>query len=358
MIHFDSITEIVYLVVAIVLAFVITLLATPFAKKLAFKTGAVSEPNERSMHTKAMPLAGGAAIVIGFMITIIIIGLLQGDFERAHFISFVGGGLLISLVGYLDDIYDLNAKIKLFFQILAALIVVFSGMNIEVLTWPFVLGGVAQLGPTINKVATVIWIIGITNALNLIDGLDGLATGISSIASLALLFISIVYGNPIAILVTATLAGACLGFLPHNFNPASIFMGDTGSTFLGFILAVVSIEGLIKSYTAIALVIPIIILGLPIFDTSFAIIRRLATGKPVMMADRGHLHHRLVDKGYSHKRAVVMLYVVASGFGIAGILIALDDILFAGMIIGLILIFWVLDYMFTQRKKDKRSDEA
>jgi hypothetical protein len=216
-----------------------------------------------------------------------------------------------------------------------------------------------QLGPSINKIATVVWIVGITNAVNFMDGLDGLATGISSIASLCMMFIAIIYGDPISVLLTAALAGACLGFLPHNFSPASIFMGDTGSTFLGFTLAVISAESLLKSYTAITWVIPIIILGLPIFDTSFAIIRRLANGKSPMQADRGHLHHRLVDKGYSHRRAVLTLYVVASGFGIAGILMALNDMPLALVIIGLILLFWFVDYLYTtHKKKNSQSIEV
>lgn len=351
----SDLNQVFYLLGAFVIAFVVSLLVTPYSKKLAIKVGAIDVPKARSSHTINTPLAGGTAIVAGFIISIAFVGAIEGSLDGKYFISLIGGGLLISGLGFLDDIYDLSAPIKLFVQILAALIVVLSGITIDVLTWPFVMGGTLQLDPSVNKIATVIWIVGITNAVNFMDGLDGLATGISSIASLCMMFIAIIYGDPISVLLTAALAGACLGFLPHNFSPASIFMGDTGSTFLGFTLAVISAEGLLKSYTAITWVIPIIILGLPIFDTSFAIIRRLANGKSPMEADRGHLHHRLVDKGYSHRRAVLTLYVVASGFGIAGILMALNDMSLALVIIALILIFWVTDYLYTSKKKKKRD---
>jgi len=352
-----DINSFIYLALAFVIAFVISLLATPFSKKLAIKVGAVDVPKARSVHITPTPLAGGTAIVAGFIISIAVVGTIQGSISIGYYTSLIGAGLLITLVGFLDDIYDLKPSIKLFFQILAALIVVMSGITIDVLTWPFIMGGVIQLSPSINKIATVIWIVGITNAVNFMDGLDGLATGISIIASVCLMLIAIIYGDPLSILLTAALAGACLGFLPHNFSPASIFMGDTGSTFLGFTLAVISVEGLIKSYTAITLVIPIIILGLPIFDTSFAIIRRIASGQSPMKADRGHFHHRLVDKGYSHKRAVIFLYVIAGGFGIAGILLSLNDLLLASVIIGLILVFWIFDMTMTSRRK-KRLDQA
>lgn len=349
----NDLNQIFYLLGAFVIAFLVSLFATPQAKKLAIKLGVIDIPKDRSSHKEPTPLAGGTAIVIGFIVSIAVIGLIEGSMLPRYYIALIGGGLLISALGFLDDMYDLNAPLKLFVQILAALIVVMSGIKIDVLSWPFVVGGTLQLSPTFNNIATVIWIVGITNAVNFMDGLDGLATGISSIASLCMMFIAIIYGDPISVLLTAALAGACLGFLPHNFNPASIFMGDTGSTFLGFTLAVISAEGLLKSYTAITWIIPIIILGLPIFDTSFAIIRRLADGRSPMSADRGHLHHRLVDKGYSHKRAVIVLYIVASGFGIAGILLAMNDVALAISIIVLILIFWIVDYVWSSRHKKK-----
>ncbi len=341
-------------IIGFAIAFLITLFMTPLSKKFAFKIGAVAVPNERSMHQEPMPLAGGTAIVLGFAITVTLLAPIMKDFHIQNYIGLIIGSILITFVGLLDDVYNLNARIKLFFQILAALIVVYSGMTIDVVSWPWAPGGIIQLG-ALSKIVTVIWIIGLTNAVNLIDGLDGLATGVSSIASLCLMFISILYGEPMVVLFTATLAGACMGFLPHNFNPAKIFMGDTGSTFLGFTLAVISINGLIKSYTAVTIVIAVVVLGLPIFDTAFAILRRLIKRQPVMKADRGHLHHRLVDKGYSHKRAVLTLYGISGGFGIAGILFAMNDTKFASFIIGFMVLIWVLDTIITHFKKKSKK---
>ncbi|QUH29511.1 glycosyltransferase family 4 protein [Vallitalea guaymasensis] len=338
-------------IIAFVIAFVIACFTTPLSKKFAYKVGAIDMPKARGMNTKPMPLAGGISIVLGFLVTIALIAPSIKDLELIHLIGLIIGGVVITIVGLLDDIYDLPAKLKLFFQILAALIVIITGTTIHAISWPWAPGGVLLLG-SFSNVITIIWIIGVTNAVNLIDGLDGLATGVSSIAALCLMFISILNGEPTAVLLTAALAGSCLGFLPHNFNPATIYMGDTGSTFLGFTLSVISIQGFIKSYTAITIIVAVLILGLPIFDTFFAILRRIANGKPVMQADRGHLHHRLVDRGYSHKRAVLTLYGISGGFGIAGILIAMNDIMFALIIIGLILVVWLLDFI-ARRIKNK-----
>ncbi|WP_273327198.1 glycosyltransferase family 4 protein [Vallitalea guaymasensis] len=338
-------------IIAFAIAFVIACFTTPLSKKFAYKVGAIDMPKARGMNTKPMPLAGGISIVLGFLVTIALIAPSIKDLELIHLLGLIIGGVVITIVGLLDDIYDLPAKLKLFFQILAALIVIITGTTIHAISWPWAPGGVLLLG-SFSNVITIIWIIGVTNAVNLIDGLDGLATGVSSIAALCLMFISILNGEPTAVLLTAALAGSCLGFLPHNFNPATIYMGDTGSTFLGFTLSVISIQGFIKSYTAITIIVAVLILGLPIFDTFFAILRRIANGKPVMQADRGHLHHRLVDRGYSHKRAVLTLYGISGGFGIAGILIAMNDIMFALIIIGLILVVWLLDFI-ARRIKNK-----
>lgn len=350
---FDIQISLIY-IIGFAFAFLITLFMTPLSKKFAYRVGAISVPNERSMHKEPMPLAGGTAIVLGFAITVTILAPIMKEFEIRNYIGLIVGGLLITGLGLLDDIYNLNARVKLCFQILAALIVVFSGTTIERISWPWAPGGVFELHG-MSKIVTVVWIIGLTNAVNLIDGLDGLATGVSSIASLCLMFISLLYGEPMVVLFTATLAGACMGFLPHNFNPAKIFMGDTGSTFLGFTLAVISINGVIKRYTAITLIIAVIVLALPIFDTSFAILRRLIKRQPVMKADRGHLHHRLVDKGYSTKRAVLTLYGISGGFGIAGILFAMEDKMFAGFVILFMGVIWICDGLITHFKKKNKK---
>ncbi|MBC7960744.1 MAG: undecaprenyl/decaprenyl-phosphate alpha-N-acetylglucosaminyl 1-phosphate transferase [Vallitaleaceae bacterium] len=351
---FDIKISLIY-IVGFAIAYFVTMGITPLSKRFAFRIGAVAVPNERSMHKEPMPLAGGTAIVLGFAVTVTLLAPIMKGFEIQNYIGLIIGGILITVVGLLDDVYNLNARIKLSFQILAALIVVFSGTTINIVSWPWAPGGVLQLG-AMSKLITVIWIIGLTNAVNLIDGLDGLATGVSAIASLCMMFISILYGEPIVVLLTATLAGSCMGFLPHNFNPAKIFMGDTGSTFLGFTLAVISINGLLKTYTALTIVIAVVILALPIFDTAFTILRRLINRQPVMKADRGHLHHRLVDKGYSHRRAVLTLYGISGGFGIAGILFAMNDTKFASSVIVFMGLVWIADSIISHLRKKRKEN--
>ena len=331
-------------IVAFVFAFLITLITTPFSKKLAYKVGAIDKPKARGMHTKPMPLAGGTAIVLGFTITVLTLTPMVEGFHWQEVGGILLGGLFIAIVGFFDDIYNLSAKFKLCMQILASLIVIFSGIRVDVITWPLLFGQTVPLPQHVSLIVSLLWMVGITNAVNLIDGLDGLAAGVSSIAALCFMFLSIMTGNPVAVLLTASLAGACMGFLPHNFNPATIFMGDTGSTFLGFILAVSSIEGLFKGYTVITVVVAVLILGLPIFDTTFAIIRRILKRQPVMQADRGHLHHRLMDKGYSQKKAVLTLYGISGGFGITGILIASQDIQFAIGLLGVMIALIIFSY--------------
>ncbi len=341
-------------VAAFGIAVFITMMLTPISKKIAVKVGAIDHPKERGVHLKATPLAGGSAIVFSFIVTSLVIVPMMEGYVSKEFLGILVGGILITTVGFLDDVYGLSPRIRIFFQILAALIVVFSGTTIEWLSWPWAVSGgipVYSLGNFI----TVFWIVGLTNALNFIDGLDGLAAGIASIAALSFMAISFIFGPPVSVMMAAILAGACLGFLPHNFSPAKIFMGDTGSTFLGFMLAVLSIQGLTKSYTVITLIVGGIVLGLPIFDTSFAILRRVANKQSITQADRGHLHHRLVDKGISHKRAVLTMYGVAGAFGIAGVLFALNDILLASFIVGSILLVWLGDIYNTHRRNKKQT---
>ncbi|NDL66707.1 undecaprenyl/decaprenyl-phosphate alpha-N-acetylglucosaminyl 1-phosphate transferase [Clostridiales bacterium F-3ap] len=339
---------------AFLMAFSITALMTPVSKLIAYKVGAIDEPKARGMHSKTMPLGGGTAIYFGFIVTVLVLLPFIGNYDLKQLVGLIAGATIITTVGLLDDIYDLSPRIRVFFQVLAALIVIFTGTAFDLVSVPFVPGGIVHLG-NIGKFITVIWIIGVTNAVNLIDGLDGLAAGVASIASLSLMVISILFGEPavagIGILLTATLAGSCIGFLPHNFNPATIFMGDTGSTFLGFTLAVISIQGLLKTYTAITVVIAAVVLGLPIFDTFFAIARRVANKRPISQGDRGHLHHRLVDKGMSHRRAVLTLYGVSAGFGIAGILVAMGDLLFAVLVVILMLAIWFLDLLVSRMRR-------
>ena len=274
---------------ALVVSFLIALILTPVVRNLAVKVGAVDVPKDnRRMHNRALLL----------------------------------GSVIIVVLGIFDDIYDLRALFKLVVQIIAAMIAVVGGNVITDLSNPNIFSSNPywHLG-WLSVPVTVIWIVGMTNAVNLIDGLDGLSCGVSSISSLTLLVIALLVGEPPVALLVAALAGACLGFLPYNMNPAKIFMGDTGSTFLGYVLAVISIQGLFKMYTLISFVVPFLLFGLPIFDTCFAFIRRIAHGQSPMHADRGHVHHRLIDMGFSQKQAVAVLYVITAILGLSAVVL-------------------------------------
>ncbi len=309
---------------ALAVAFLISLILTPVVRTLAVKMGAVDDPRrrndpERRMHDHPVPRMGGLAIVMGFLLSSLVFLPMNGQLQRILL-----GAVLIVIMGVFDDIYDLSAKLKLVGQIIAALIVTVGegGMAIEALSNPNIFSSNPYwvLG-WLSVPVTVVWVVGMTNAVNLIDGLDGLACGVSSISSLTLLVIALLLGEPQVAILVAALAGGCLGFLPYNLNPAKIFMGDTGSTFLGFVLACVSIQGLFKMYTLISFVVPFLLFGLPIFDTCFAFIRRIAHGQSPMHADRSHVHHRLIDMGFSQKQAVAVLYVITAILGLSAVVL-------------------------------------
>lgn len=331
-------------------AFAISLVTTPLAKKISMKVGAIDYPKDRGMHKKPMPRMGGIAIVFGFMITVLVLSNFIESIEMRQFAGLVIGATIIVILGIFDDIYNLRARFKLCVQIMAALVVVFSGIRINVVLWPFT----AYL-QTLSGPITLIWIIGVTNAVNLIDGLDGLAAGVSSIAALCLMVLCILTGSETAVVLTAALAGSCLGFLPRNFNPAEIFMGDTGATFLGFVLAVTSILGVFKGYAILALIVSLLCLGLPIFDTLFAMLRRMIRHKPIMQADRGHLHHRLIDRGYSQRQAVLILYGISLLCGLFAIFISFKDTRTIVVVILTIIILSFVIYYFNAHisKRDK-----
>ncbi len=303
---------------ALLASVLVALLTTPVVRSLAFRVGAVDVPKDgRRMHDHPIPRMGGLAIFFGFMLSVLIFLPLTNQLR-----GMLLGGVIIVILGIFDDIYALPAIPKFLIQIVAALIAALEGNVIEAVSNPnifssdpfWVLGWLAVP-------ITVLWIVGITNAVNLIDGLDGLACGVSTISSMTLLVIALIVSEPETAVLTAALAGGCIGFLPYNLNPAKIFMGDTGSTFLGFILAVVSIQGLFKFYAIISFAVPFLMLGLPIFDTCFAIVRRLAKGQSPMTPDRGHIHHRLIDMGFSQKQAVAMLYVISAILGLSAVVL-------------------------------------
>lgn len=311
---------------AFIVALVLSYIFTPIVKKFAWKIGAIDIPNDtRRMHTKPIPRIGGLAIFGAFVLTSVLVLPLTRTVE-----GILLGSAFIVALGVFDDIKNLPAKIKLIGQIAAAGILVLYGIRVEWITNP--LGGMFYLGK-LSIPLTIFWIVGVTNALNFIDGLDGLAAGVASIASLALLIVAIGEGQEPVVILTAILTGSAMGFLPFNFNPAKIFMGDTGAMFLGFVLAAISIEGAIKSAAAIALAVPILILGLPIFDTAFAILRRAVNGYPIMKADKGHLHHRLMAIGLNQRQTVLILYSISGLLGISAIVLSQIGLLEAGIIL-------------------------
>ena len=296
--------------IAFGIALAVSLFITPGVMWVAGRTGAYDAPDARKVHEHPIPRIGGLGIYIAFMAAVLL--------EIEHgILGILAGGTVIVLVGLIDDYKNLPAKVKLLGQITAAAVtVVLFDVRIDFITDPF--GDYIYL-EFMAIPATIFWIVGITNTVNLIDGLDGLAAGVATIASMTIFLVSLQFGfEPIAVL-TAALAGSAFGFLYYNFNPARIFMGDTGSMFLGFILAGISVFGAVKSAATIALIVPILALGLPILDTTFAIVRRKRAGVPIFKPDRGHLHHRLLDLGFSQRQAVLLMYVISALLGLAAI---------------------------------------
>lgn len=247
--------------------------------------------------------------------------------EDNYYIKLIGffiGIVILGITCYIDDSKGVPSLVKLAAQVLAAVVVVVCGIKIEDISIPFIEGKVV-INEIFSYIITICWIIGITNAINLIDGLDGLSSGVTLIACLSLLIVFALNGSPlIAIVLITALAGALVGFLPFNFNPAKTFIGDTGSNFMGFSLAIISILGVAKTYTALVLIAPIIILGMPIFDTIFAIFRRIIKGKSlkaVFQPDKGHLHHKLMAKGYTQKQAVLIMYGITAILGMFAVIL-------------------------------------
>lgn len=303
---------------ALLVAALVALITTPVVRSLAVRMGAVDIPKDgRRMHDHPIPRMGGLAIFFGFILSVLIFQTLTPALR-----GILLGSVIIVVLGILDDIYALPALPKFLIQIVAALVAVLEGNRIEFLSNPNIFSKEPfwELG-WLSIPISVLWIVAITNSVNLIDGLDGLACGVSTISSMTLLVIALIVSEPDVAILMAALAGACIGFLPYNLNPAKIFMGDTGSTFLGFILATVSIQGLFKFYAIISFAVPFLMLGLPIFDTCFAILRRVAKGQSPMSPDRGHIHHRLIDMGFSQKQAVAVLYIISAILGLSAVVL-------------------------------------
>lgn len=304
---------------AFVLALITALATTPLVMVLAARTGALDRPDARKVHKKPIPRIGGLAIYAACMLSMLLVMAFH-DLSGELFMGVVGlmiSGTIIMLVGVYDDYKNMPAKLKLLGQIFAASVLVLGfDVRIDFITDPF--GDYIYL-EWFAVPATIFWLVGLSNTINLIDGLDGLAAGVSSIAAITIMFVALEQNVMIIAVMTAALAGAAIGFLFYNFNPASIFMGDSGALFLGFMLAGISVIGAVKCAATIALVVPILALGLPIFDTAFAIVRRYRGGVPIFRPDKGHLHHRLLGLGFTQRQAVLLMYVISALLGLSAV---------------------------------------
>ncbi|QCJ44134.1 undecaprenyl/decaprenyl-phosphate alpha-N-acetylglucosaminyl 1-phosphate transferase [Bacillus sp. S3] len=316
--------------ITLFLCFISSILLTPLVKKLAFKIGATDKPNQRKVHQKIMPRLGGLAIYLSF-----IIGMLILSPDSPYALPIIIGSIIIIITGMLDDMLELSAKVKFIAQIAAAaVVVVWGGVDVEFINLPF--GGQIQFG-YFSIPLTIIWIVGITNAINLIDGLDGLAAGVSSIALITISGMAMIMGDGFVTVIASIVLASTLGFLIYNFHPAKIFMGDTGALFLGYMISVLSLLGF-KNVTIISFIVPIIILGVPISDTFFAILRRIVNKKPLSAPDKSHLHHCLLRSGFTHRQTVLIIYAMAAFFGLAAIIFSQAKVLGGSLFIVILLI--------------------
>ena len=329
-------------VVAFLMSFVVALAMTPLVRGAAVRFGVLDHAlTSRKIHGKPVPRLGGVAIVVAFFVPLLALfffdtgvgRLLWSQPQRA--LALFLGGLAIAALGTFDDLKGSGARIKFAVQLLVAVLMWFANFRADTIATPFGTFGLGVLGFPI----TVLWIVGVTNAINLIDGLDGLATGVALAATGTIFWVSLNNGRPLMALFMACLAGALLGFLRYNFHPASIFMGDSGSLFVGFILAATALETHDKTTTAVSLLVPIVALGLPIGDTLLSMTRRMVRGQPMFSSDRGHIHHRLMARGLSHRATVLALYGIA--IVLAGVAVALyhsdaeQTIAYAGAIVAI-----------------------
>lgn len=313
---------------AFVIALIVTYICTPLVRTLAVKIGAIDAPDARKVHQVSIPRLGGLAIYIGYMVS-----LLYSVKDISSVKGLLIGSVILVAVGIWDDVKQIGPKTKLLGQIVAALMLPIFDNAIHFIS----IGDHMLYLEYLSIPLTVFWIVGFTNIVNLIDGLDGLAAGISLIACIAICIVTLQMGQVDLACITLALAGAACGFLRYNFNPAKIFMGDTGSMLLGYTMAAISVMGSVKTAATVGLVVPVIVLGLPILDTLFAIVRRRINGRPVFQPDKGHLHHRLLAMGLTQKQAVLLMYAITAVLGCVSIVAAK-----ANFTIGLLLVVLIL----------------
>ncbi|MCL1950093.1 MAG: undecaprenyl/decaprenyl-phosphate alpha-N-acetylglucosaminyl 1-phosphate transferase [Turicibacter sp.] len=339
--------------------FLVSVFTTPYMVKLSHFTGAIDKPNKRKIHGRIMPRLGGLAIFIAFILGYMVFDIKETSMyegQTAFFDAYLISSVLIIGAGMLDDMFDLPAKAKFLVQLTAALIMVFYGnFLITDFHWP--------IFPSIylgwfGGVVTILWIVGITNSMNLIDGLDGLSSGISAITFTTMGVLSIYQGDFFVAMLCFLLLGSTLGFLVHNFYPAKIFMGDTGSMFLGFSISVLSLLGY-KNAAFVSFIIPIIMLSVPIFDTVWALVRRLLSGESPFKPDRNHVHHFLLNKNLGHVKSVLVLYAITALFSLTAIVYTMHTT-FWGLIM-LVICVVIIELIFNTtgafRYKEKEQDK-
>ncbi|MBN1980935.1 MAG: hypothetical protein JW795_05350 [Chitinivibrionales bacterium] len=327
---------------------IVSLAFIPVVIRLAQKLYLVDRPNFRSVHKKPIPRLGGLVFVIGFFCTVLVMIVYRPQvLNNNEMILF--GGFIIFVIGLLDDFLHLSPKWKFLTEGIVALMLVFGGVYFEWMTNPFN-GNTVYLGPIIGGILSFFWIVGVCNSINLIDGLDGLAAGVSFIALFTMTIIALFNGNAEICFFSIPLIGAVLGFLRYNFFPARIFMGDSGSLFLGYMLAVLSIKNVSISSTAAGILIPIVVLGLPIFDTLFSMARRILTGKKIFQPDKQHVHHQILARGFTHKQTVLILYSIMFVFcAISFCMVLVQNRVLAGLLalypLGVLMLIGRLGYL-------------
>ncbi|MDR0904773.1 MAG: undecaprenyl/decaprenyl-phosphate alpha-N-acetylglucosaminyl 1-phosphate transferase [Oscillospiraceae bacterium] len=339
---------------AFIAAIVIAFAATPIVRAFANRVGAIDVPRDATrVHDHPIPRLGGLAIFLGFLFAVVLFADVSKPVQ-----GMLLGAVVIVISGVIDDITPLKWYLKLLFQLLAAGIAVYHGIVVNAVSNPNVFSSSEILAfGSLAIPITVLWIVGITNAVNLIDGLDGLACGVSGISSVTMLVIALLVSDLNIAVITAALAGACLGFLPYNMNPAKIFMGDTGALLLGFVLSTVSIMGLFKFFAIISFAVPFLALGLPLFDTAFAFIRRISKGQHPMHRDRGHFHHRLIDMGLSQKQAVAILYAISGILGLSAVVITTSGEVRAVIVVIALLVAGIVGISILGKRHGKKHDD-
>lgn len=344
-----------YILIMALLAFIIAFAMTPVSIKLAHKIGAIDVPKDgRRMHHRPIPRFGGLAIYLATTVTMLVF---VGNNESIR--TAIIGGTLMYLLGAVDDLLQLKALTKFAGQTVIAIIMYVMGIRITFITNYFGPGN-WDFGVALSCIVTIGWIVGVTNAINLMDGLDGLAAGIAMIIGVTLAYVAYIHGEDGSIIVClamVALAGACAGFLPYNFSPARTFMGDGGALFLGFMISIMSVISPLKRATFVAALVPILALAIPIFDTLFAIVRRLIKHEGIMTPDKGHIHHRIMKSGFGQRRSVLIIYGIVATMGMAAVMIS-RELYKEAVVLALIATMYLLVILADHKNEKKEEPEG